>query len=127
MIVTVKAVIGAVVERTTSSSSNHGPLLDALPVKVAGPVPRLPPPDLTVSASPVAELSAPLVPVTVKPLVPTGAEALAASVNVVDVGDEAGLNVTATPAGRPVAAKATLLLKPLIGLIVIVLLAVAIG
>jgi hypothetical protein len=59
---------------------------------------------LTVKASDVVALEAPLVPVTIRLLVPTGAEVLAASVTVVEAVDDEGLNVAVTPAGAPVRA-----------------------
>jgi len=63
----------------------------------------------------------PEVPVTVTVEVPNAAELLAVKVSVLLVVAEAGLNDAVTPAGRPVAARLTPLVKPFCGVTVMVL------
>ena len=69
----------------------------------------------------VVRVSVPDVPLTVTVTVPVVAVLLAASVSVLVVVAGFGLNVALTPAGSPVASRATLPLNPFCGDTVIVL------
>lgn len=79
---------------------------------------------VTVSAMVVVALTVPLVPVMVTLLVPAVAVLDAVNVTVLVPVVEAGLKLAVTPLGKPLAASATVPVKPLDGLTVIVLLAV---
>jgi len=71
----------------------------------------------------VVEVKFPEVPVTVIVAAPVAAVALAVNVRVLVLVAGLGLNAAVTPLGNPNADKATLPLKPLAGVIVIVLVA----
>src|SRR5215467_5441786 len=73
----------------------------------------------------VAWLSVPLVPVTVTVAGPVVAVLDAVKVRVLVPVVEAGLKLAVTPAGKPLAVRATVPAKPLIGVTVIVLLPLA--
>lgn len=73
----------------------------------------------------VEAVSEPDVPMTVTVDVPVVAVALAVKVSVLEVVAEAGLNEAVTPPGKPAADNATLPLKPFLGVMVIVLGALA--
>ena len=76
---------------------------------------------LTVSETVVAFVKLPAVPVMVTLTVPVAAVLVAVRVNVLVLDVALGLNEAVTPAGRPEAARVTLLLKPFCGLTVMVL------
>jgi hypothetical protein len=69
-------------------------------------------------------VSPPPVPVTVTGAAPSVAVADAVNVSVLVAVVDAGLNAAVTPAGKPLAVKAMLLVKPPVGTTVIVLTAV---
>jgi len=71
----------------------------------------------------VVEVKFPEVPVTVIVAAPVAAVALAVNVRVLVLLAGLGLNAAVTPLGKPDADRATLPLKPLAGVIVIVLVA----
>jgi hypothetical protein len=115
--VSVIAVIADGVVSLTSSSSNQALLLDDAPVKVAGPAPELepPPPDaaaVTVTGRLSVRLSVPLLPVMLTLPVPAVAVAAAARVSTLVEGVAEALKLAVTPLGRPLAASATLPVKP---------------
>ncbi len=80
---------------------------------------------VTVSAIVVVALRVPLVPVTVIVLVPAVAVLDAVRVSVLVPVVEAGLKAAVTPAGKPLAAKATVPVNPFTGDTVMVLLPLA--
>ena len=80
---------------------------------------------LTVRLMGTERVSPPPVPVTVTVATPSVAVLDAVNVSVLVVVVDAGLNAAITPAGKPLALKATLLAKPPVGTTVIVLVAVA--
>jgi hypothetical protein len=75
---------------------------------------------VTVSVMVVVAVSDPEVPVTVIVYVPAAAVLLAASVSVLDVVEDVGLNEAVTPVGMPDAVKATVPVKGLTSVTVIV-------
>jgi len=114
VMVTVRAVIGAVEVKRTSSSSNHGLFAEGVPLKVAGPPLVLA--AVMVSGKTSDLLKDPLVPVTVTLLVPTVAVLAAVRERVLAVDVVAGLKLAVTPLGRPLTLNATLPLNPPDGL-----------
>lgn|SRR5215831_8597517 len=117
------AVIAATLLSLIPSSSNHG-LLELITVAIV--TPPLPVDGVvTVTARVAVWVRAPLVPVTVTFAVPAVAVAEAVKVSVLDEVVEAGLNAAVTPAGNPLTVSATLLLKPPLGVIVMLSVAVA--
>src|SRR5262245_11680133 len=109
--VTLSAVIGAVLASWTCSSMNQGLLLVTAPAMVALP----PPPGLaTVSARVAVRAVSPLaVPVTVTLALPSVAVEEAARVTTVELPVvDAGLNAALTPVGSPLAANDTAPVKP---------------
>jgi hypothetical protein len=90
---------------------------DAATVKLGGP--------FTVNVNMTEVEALPAVPVTVTELVPVAALELALKVTVLVVAVVAGLKEAVTPLGRPDAVKLTFPLKPLFGVTVKVLVAVA--
>lgn len=80
---------------------------------------------VTVSAIVAVALSVPLVPVTVIVLVPAVAVVDAVRVSVLVPVVEAGLKLAVTPAGNPLAAKATVPVNPFTGATLMVLLPLA--
>jgi hypothetical protein len=84
--------------------------------------PPLPVPEVTVREIVAVWLKVPLVPVTVTLAVPVAAVLEAVKVRVLVPVVEAGLKLAVTPAGKPLAARATEPLKPFSGLTVMVLL-----
>ena len=80
---------------------------------------------MIVSATVVVCVRLPEIPVIVTVATPTVAVLAAVNVNLLDVVALAGLNDAVSPAGKPLAARLTELLKPLIGVIVIVVLPLA--
>ena len=77
------------------------------------------------SAMVVLALRLPLVPVTITELVPAVAVLDAVRVRVLVPVVDAGLKLAVTPAGKPLAASATVPVKPFTGVTVIVLLPLA--
>ena len=73
----------------------------------------------TVRAMLVVWLNGPYVPVTMTVAGPIAAVGPAASVSVLPLAEDVGLNVAVTPAGKPLAEKATTPAKPLTGFTVI--------
>src|SRR5262245_6084897 len=105
-------------------SLNQGPLALITGVTVTPPVP--PPPSFTVRLIDVVRVRPPPVPVTVTVAAPRVAAPDAANVNTLPVPVvEAGAKLAVTPASSPLAASATLLVKPPVRVIVIVLVPLA--
>src|SRR5262245_30992762 len=109
-----------VLPRVMACSLNQGPFELTTGVTVTPPVP--PPPSFTVRLIVVVRVRPPPVPVTVTAAAPRQAAPEAVNVNTLLVPvAEAGLKLALTPLGNPLAPKATLLVKPPVRAIVIVL------
>ena len=119
MIVIDNAVMVPVLLNFTPSSSKKG-WLEL--ITVASVTPPVPPAVVMVRAMLTVWLSVPLVPVTVTLAVPVAAVLEAVKVTVLVPVVEAGLKLAVTPAGKPLAARATVPVKPFSGLTVMVLL-----
>ena len=120
MIVIESAVMVPVLVSLTPSSSKKG-WLELITVDSVTPpvVPEL----VTVRAIVVLCVKDPLVPVTVTLAVPVAAVLDAAKVTLLVPVVDAGLKLAVTPVGKPLAARATVPVKPFSGLTVMVLLA----
>lgn len=120
MMVTERAVIGAVLLIFTPSSSKNPPLELITVVTVTPPVPVWT--GAMVSAIVVVALRLPLVPVIVTVVVPVVAVLDAVKVRVLEVVVEAGLKLAVTPVGNALVVNATVPLNPFTGVTLMVLL-----
>jgi hypothetical protein len=124
VIVTESDVIAPVLLKRRASSLNQGPLAMITGVIVTPPVP--PPPTPTVRSIVVVRLNPPPVPVTVIAACPRAAVLDAVRVNVVPAPvDDSGAKAAVTPAGKPLAVKATLPVNPPVRVIATALVPIA--